>query len=87
MSGKERTNTPVFDISEPAIAPEIYLDGLIFEESNGDIVRGFGYSDRRLGDLRDHRLQVVVTFTRKNFRKMLLREFARMAVDETANAD
>jgi len=86
MSGKERTYPPSFDISEPAIAPEIYLDGIVFEENGGGVIRGFGYSDRKLGELRDHRLQVVVTLTRENFRKMLMREFARMAVDESALA-
>lgn len=81
MSGKERNARPSFDISEPAIAPEIYLDGMSFEDTDG-VIRGFGYSDRRLGDVRDHRLQVVVTFTRKNFRRMLMREWARFMVEE-----
>lgn len=82
MSGKERNDVPQFDISEPAIAPEIYLDGMAFEDTDG-VIRGFGYSDRRLGGVRDHRLQVVVTFTRKNFRKMILREWQRfMMADE-----
>lgn len=81
MSGKDRGDIPAFDISEPAIAPEIYLDGMAFEDTDG-VIRGFGYSDRRLAGVRDHRLQVVVTFTRKNFRKMIIREWGKFMVSE-----